>query len=69
MEEKSIRLPFSLQLIYYVHQIKKRKRIMKILFFISGALFGAYCNAAVIKMAHSTVDFALNSFHAIVGLI
>lgn len=42
---------------------------MKILMFITGALFGAYCNAAVIKMAHSTVDFALNSFHAIVGLI
>jgi len=42
---------------------------MKAVFFVLGALFGAYCNAAVIKMAHSTVDFALNSFHAIVGLI
>jgi len=42
---------------------------MKAILFILGALFGAYCNAAVIKMAHSTVDFALNSFHAIVGLI
>lgn len=42
---------------------------MKILMFVVGALFGAYCNAAVIKAAHDTVNFALNSFHTIVGLI
>jgi len=69
MEEKSCILPFSPILIYYVHQIKKRKRIMKILMFIAGSLFGAVCHAATLKFFQSCVDCSIAAFHTIVGML
>jgi hypothetical protein len=72
MEEKSSILPFSPGMIYSFHQIKKRKRkgkYMKAVFFVVGALFGAYCNGAVIKLAHACVDCSVIAFHSLVGLV
>jgi hypothetical protein len=42
---------------------------MKILVFVLGSLFGAYCSATVIKLAHNTVDFTLACCHIVVGAL
>ena len=42
---------------------------MKAILFILGALFGAYCNGAVIKLAHACVDCSVIAFHSLVGLV